>query len=319
MRGGVPAESGQGKGGPGREIKREPDPTRHPSCVNRQPSTIIRHLSTFNHPSYLCAELNPMSRIRKILVFTLGEKRYLRLLAGSFQKIYRTGRLGIDYQDIYHLKRIIRPGDYCIDIGAHLGYFAMELSRLAGPQGKVFAIEPISKFYNTLKALADSSKVNNIILYRYAMGGEEAWVEMGIPRINNVKKYAYARIMRTSNFLEYVESEQVKNVSGDELFEQLPRLDFIKCDVEGLELSVFRSFLRVIQKFKPVILCELGDPQDRKKMLDLLSPVGYGLYYLENKKLKSLDPQSSIQTVSHNHYFIPHGRREELAPASAQG
>jgi len=105
----------------------------------------------------------------------------------------------------------------------------------------------------------------------------------------------------------------------DELFEQLPRLDFIKCDVEGLELSVFRSFLRVIQKFKPVILCELGDPQDRKKMLDLLSPVGYGLYYLENKKLKSLDPQSSIQTVSHNHYFIPHGRREELAPASAQG
>ena len=260
-----------------------------------------------------------MSRIRKILVFTLGEKRYLRLLAGSFQKIYRTGRLGIDYQDIYHLKHIIRPGDYCIDIGAHLGYFAMELSRLAGPQGKVFAIEPISKFYNTLKALADSSKVNNITLYRYAMGGEEAWVEMGIPRINNVKKYAYARIMRTSNFLEYVESEQVKNVSGDELFEQLPRLDFIKCDVEGLELSVFRSFLRVIQKFKPVILCELGDPQDRKKMLDLLSPVGYGLYYLENKKLKSLDPQSSIQTVSHNHYFIPHGRREELAPASAQG
>lgn len=249
-----------------------------------------------------------MSRIRKILLYSLGEKRYLRLLARSFQKIYKTGRLGTDYQDIYFLKQIVKPGDYCIDIGAHLGYFALELSRLVKDTGHVYAIEPMSKFYNTLKALTESEKLNNLTLYQYAMGGDSGYVEMGIPKINNVKKYAYARVMETSNFLQYVESEQVKNVSGDELFAELPRIDFIKCDVEGLELSVFKSFLQVIGKFKPTILCELGDRQDRKRLLELLSPFGYKLYYLDNKNLKSLDINSEIQTVSHNHYFIPGSR-----------
>ena len=45
-----------------------------------------------------------MSRIRQMLLYSLGEKRYLRLLASSFQKLYKTGRLGADYQDIYFLK-----------------------------------------------------------------------------------------------------------------------------------------------------------------------------------------------------------------------
>src|SRR5271156_2996323 len=170
-----------------------------------------------------------MSRIRKLLLYSLGEKRYLRLLAGSFQNLYKTGRLGVDYQDIYFLKNIVRRGDNCIDIGAHLGYFTLELSRLAGESGHVYAIEPMTKFHNTLKGVIENRKRGNITLYQYAMGGDTEFVEMGIPTINNVKKFAYARIMRTSTFLEYVESEKVKNVCGDELFHNIPRMDFIKC------------------------------------------------------------------------------------------
>ena len=47
----------------------------------------------------------------------------------------------------------------------------------------------------------------------------------------------------------------------------LPRLDFIKCDVEGLELSVFNLFVEIIGKFRPVILCELEDPRKRETLL----------------------------------------------------
>src|SRR6516164_1499400 len=97
-----------------------------------------------------------MSRIRKLLLYSLGEKRYLRLLATSFQRLYKTGRLGVDYQDIYFLKNLVRPGDYCVDIGAHLGYFTIELARICGNNGHVYAIEPMSKFYNTLKDLVQS-------------------------------------------------------------------------------------------------------------------------------------------------------------------
>jgi len=254
-----------------------------------------------------------MSRIRKILLYSLGEKRYLRLLAGSFQKLYKTGRLGVDYQDIYFLKNLIRPGDYCIDIGAHLGYFTFELGRLAGINGHVYAIEPMSKFFNTLKHMVSYRKLNNITLYQNAMGADTEFVEMGIPKLNNVKKYAYARVKSTHNYLDYVESEQVKNVAGDQLFSSIKKLDFIKCDVEGLELPVFQSFLETVGKFRPVILCELEDPRKRKTLLDLLSPYSYAIYYLENKRLKPLSEDSAIDPVSHNHYFLPASRLESLA------
>jgi len=254
-----------------------------------------------------------MSRIRKLLLYSLGEKRYLRLLAGSFQRLYKTGRLGVDYQDIYFLKNLVRPGDYCVDIGAHLGYFTIELSRICGNNGHVYAIEPMTKFFNTLKGIIDSRNLKNITLYPYAMGGDSAFVEMGIPRVNNVKKFAYARVMRNSTFLEYVESEKVKNVNGDELFRDLPRVDFIKCDVEGLELMVLKSFVKVIGKHKPVILCELSDPQERKTILSLLHPFSYRLFYLENRKLSVLTPDSAVAPVSHNHYFIPDTRIESIA------
>lgn len=254
-----------------------------------------------------------MSRIRKMLLFSLGEKRYLRLLANSFQQLYKTRRLGVDYQDVYFLKNLVKPGFHCIDIGAHLGYFTIELSRLAGTNGHVYAIEPMSKFFNTLKTLVEKKELKNITLYQYAMGGETGYVEMGIPRLNNVKKYAYARVKSTHATLDYVESEKVKNVYGDELFRYLPSVDFIKCDVEGLELSVFQSFIEIIRKHQPILLCELGDPQDRKRLLDLLSPFDYRLYYLENRKLKALETESPIRPVSHNHYFIPASRLHTLA------
>src|SRR3954447_13281497 len=122
-----------------------------------------------------------MSRIRKMLLHILGEKRYLHLVASSFQTLYKTGRLGKDYQDIYFLRYLIAPGDFCVDIGAHLGYFTFELSRLAGSRGHVYAIEPMSKFFNTIKKIAATKRVNNITLFQNAMGAETQWVEMGIP------------------------------------------------------------------------------------------------------------------------------------------
>jgi hypothetical protein len=41
--------------------------------------------------------------IKKLLLNLLGEKRYLSLLAGTYQRLYPTGWLGSNYQDVYFL------------------------------------------------------------------------------------------------------------------------------------------------------------------------------------------------------------------------
>jgi hypothetical protein len=135
---------------------------------------------------------------------------------------------------------------------------------------------------------------------------------MGIPKVNNMKKFAYARVMKASEHFDYIETEKIKNETGDHLFEELPGLDFIKCDVEGLEVPVFASMMKTLEKHHPILLCELADDNERIKMYDMIVHLGYHVYTLHNKKLFLLDVYSNKKAISHNHYFIPQQRKDRL-------
>lgn len=249
-----------------------------------------------------------MKWIRKVLQKILSEKQYLYLLSTGFQRLYKTGRLGDEYQDVYFLKKMLMPGDVCIDIGAHLGYYTFQMSRLTGDKGAVHAIEPVAKFHSVLQTLIRNRQFQNITLHKTALGGSGEFVEIGIPRVNNQKKFGHARIRELNESLDYVESEKVPNTSGDQLFANLPRLDFIKCDVEGAEVPVFSSMLNILQKHQPVLLCELADKNERLKMHGMLQPFGYNIYFLRKGKLYRIDAHSDERAISHNHYFIPDSR-----------
>jgi len=253
-----------------------------------------------------------MNRLKKVLLSTLGEKKYLSLLANSFQRLYKTGRLGSSYQDVYFLKKILGEGYYCVDIGAHLGYYTVEMSRRVSTTGKVYAIEPISKCYEVLENLLKRKHIRNVELFKVALGGDGEYVEMGIPKVDNMKKFAYARVLQSNMNFNYIESEKVKNESGDHLFLDLPRLDFIKCDVEGLEVPVFTSMMRTLEKYHPIFVCELADKADRITIYEMVKPLGYKAYLLKEKKLHLLDVHSDEKAISHNHYFIPVQHAERI-------
>jgi len=252
-----------------------------------------------------------MNFIKNFLLKLLGEKNYLFFLASMYQLLYKTKTLSKDHDDVYFLKKIIYPGNYVADIGAHLGYFTFELSRLVGAGGNVFAIEPVSKFYSVIKKMIHRKKKSNIHLHKVALGGNSEFVEMGIPWVGKQKKFGYARIKEMSEYFNYAETEMVPNVKGDDLFVDLPRLDFIKCDVEGAEVLVFRSMLQVVKKHTPILLCELADKLERIKMYEMLLPFGYKLYLLNKEKLSQLDAYSEL-AVTLNHYFIPESRAEKI-------
>lgn len=236
----------------------------------------------------------------------------MSLLAGTFQRLYPTGKLGLIYQDVYFLKNVVGKGDVCADIGAHLGYYTLEMSRLAGAGGKVVAIEPMPTFNEVLGKLLRRKKAGNVELLQVALGGDGDYVEMGIPKVGNNKQFAYARVMKDDGQYEYLEQVKVKNEQGDKLFGQLPRLDFIKCDVEGLEIKVFSSMMETLSRHRPILLVELVDRNERIKFFDLLRPLGYQPYYLKKGRLYSLDIYGEVFPVSHNHYFIPGQRMERL-------
>ncbi len=254
-----------------------------------------------------------MKLIKSILLQVLGERRYLQFLSKSFWILSKYTKMEGEHQDIPFLKSILRSGDYCLDIGAHLGYFTFQMSKLVGKEGKVIAIEPVSKFHSVIEKMIRSKNLSNIVLHNIALGGEGEFVEIGIPKIDNKKKYGYARIKKLSEHLEYAESEMVTNLKGDELLANLPRLDFIKCDVEGAEVPVFQSMTEVLDKHRPILLCELADQNERIKFFQLVSAFEYELYVLRNGKLVKISADSQEKGISHNHYFIPAVRKQQVS------
>ncbi|WP_431211853.1 FkbM family methyltransferase [Puia sp. P3] len=124
----------------------------------------------------------------------------------------------------------------------------------------------------------------------------------------------HARVKEANPHLEFFESERVKNESGDRLFSELPRLDYIKCDVEGLEYQVFATMLQTLQKHHPILLGEFFEREQRIKFFELLSPLGYKPYALEQGKLVPLDVYAEGPVVSQNNYFVPPQREERLRP-----
>ena len=70
---------------------------------------------------------------------------------------------------------IIRPGDYCYDVGANVGDVSLFLARLAGPSGKVIAFEPVLAIYETLRVAVerDSHLKAPIITHPYGLAESE--------------------------------------------------------------------------------------------------------------------------------------------------
>jgi hypothetical protein len=74
--------------------------------------------------------------------------------------------------------------------------------------------------------------------------------------------------------------------------------------VEGYEVILMPYFTRILSRFKPSIQIELGTEEHRKTIVELLKPLGYQPYKLEEKVLM---PLSSTEVASYSRgdfYFL---------------
>lgn len=66
--------------------------------------------------------------------------------------------------ELEFLRKEIKMGYKCLNIGANVGLFAVELSRLVGKYGKITAVEPRKNLFQLLKLnlkINDDDKFNN--------------------------------------------------------------------------------------------------------------------------------------------------------------
>ncbi len=187
--------------------------------------------------------------------------------------------------------------DFCIDIGAHAGTYSILLSRVAN---RIFAFEPSPRSFRILKAL----KLPNVTTFNIARGDTSGEAEMSFPRVSGETDYALATLRPLgSNEYESVDRRKV-TVSKLDDFEpkiDFSRVDFIKIDVEGFEMSVLRGMSRFLGQYKPTLLIEIEERHNPnyREIFDYLSSLGFEPYCTEDgMSLRKLDIDSlpSVQT-----------------------
>lgn len=174
-------------------------------------------------------------------------------------------------------RRLLRPGDTVLDIGANIGLVSLLASRLVGPQGRVHAFEPNPKMQDALTQMIQRNALGNVALHRFALGEQDGELELTIPQGNA----GAASLVRTYGNLPS-EHCKVPVHRLDDVLERvgLDAMRLVKIDVEGFEPEVFRGAPRLLSNQRAdAILFEFnerggGQPAEQP-IFQLLMDAGY--------------------------------------------
>ena len=222
---------------------------------------------------------------------------YLRVVSRLFF-LYRAlgiGRHGRALEYNYHLPQLVGQGATAIDIGANLGYYTRPLSAIVGKEGRVYAVEPVPVIFDVLKR--NVAGLKNVTLLNYALGSEERTIEMANDSVAAAGYFGTGRNFVSDGELS---GEAIKFSAemrrGSELFAELERVDFIKCDIEGYERVVIPEMRAIIERHHPTVLIET-DGETRREIIAMFEGMGYRAYMLENGREVALDKESDKDII----------------------
>lgn len=162
-------------------------------------------------------------------------------------------------QEVDLIKNLTNNKSYVIDIGANIGTHTIPLSSHVA---KVISFEPDPEIFEVLKKNCSESGQKNIALNNMAIG--DGYRQVGT-------KFNFGKTTLTDT--GKIHCASLDNIRG------FPDLDFIKIDVEGMELEVVSGAVNTINYYKPDMLIEMQDDSNNRPMFELLNKLGYNAYW----------------------------------------
>lgn len=250
-----------------------------------------------------------MKKIIKILLYRLfGHNLFL-----WFQGVYWANKLkkGLMYErEMYALKDFVKEGDVVIDIGANCGQYTSYISRLVGSSGKVFSIEPAKATLKILKNVVSRLRLENVEIKEVALAEESRKCNFITPTDGqNIPLPGEAHLQMNEGG-QHGNKETVECSTLDELADNSglkDKITFIKCDVEGAELMVFKGGMNFLSQYHPVILCEIEERHTKRydstpeAVFTFLKDIGYKAFVFDCDRLV---PIQDSQKSTINFFFL---------------
>ena len=185
-----------------------------------------------------------------------------QIRAGRFVSDEPEYRLAVDW---------ISPGDCVLDIGANIGHYTALFSQAVGPNGRVFAFEPMPESFELLAANVARMAHRNVTLVNAAASSTSGERGMIAPQFESgLTNYYMAQIVddnaEHSVFTCPIDSLSIPN-----------RVSLIKIDVEGHEYDALLGMTSLIERNSPRLIVE--GTSDRVETL--LTEFGYRFEHID--------------------------------------
>lgn len=164
-------------------------------------------------------------------------------------------------------RKFIKPGHLVLDIGANIGVFTLFFAKAVGETGMVIAFEPQRLVFQSLCANIALNSLSNVMCRQQAVA--ETPGQVTVPILDQSMPNNFGGVSLGA----WEEGETVAVVRIDDL--TLPRCDFMKVDVEGMEAKVLEGARETIRRYQPVLYVENDRSDHSEALLGLLNGMGY--------------------------------------------
>jgi FkbM family methyltransferase len=222
-------------------------------------------------------------------------KRSLMLLK-TMILLYRAYdyKVNLDPGGIAYLNRQLKRGDTALDIGAHKGAYLYFMRKRVGKKGKVIAFEPQPVLYAYLCQLKRMFRWRQLLVEPLALSNGTGTASFYVPenQYHNSTSPG-ASLIRPKDPLVHMITTQVSTESLDSYcakYQVQPH--FLKIDVEGNELNLFKGGIATLKQYKPKILVEIEarhvGEQGVQDTFNFLSELGYQGAFIQGKHILPL-------------------------------
>ena len=160
--------------------------------------------------------------------------------------------------EISFLQNSLQAGNIFLDVGANYGIYTILAGKLVGPQGHVYSFEPSRRELNVLKHNIEMNHLENVTVIEYAVSNHTGTTQLAIARDGGLNSFADTH--RSDQKIELWQN--VETTSLDEFVAKysIPRVDFVKIDVEGAEKLVFEGAEKLLTSVQPTtVIFEASD------------------------------------------------------------
>jgi len=246
----------------------------------------------------------------------------LRLPFGAW---WMAEKSALDHELIYNefermetefVKRLLRRDMTVVDAGAHHGLYTLLASKRVGWDGRVIAIEPSPRECARLEKHLRMNRCSNTELVTCALGEDPGEAELYL--VDGI--HDWCNSLRPPAVDEPVRTVRVSVRRLDDVLAEsgVTKVDFMKLDVEGAELSVLYGAMKLLHReSRPAILAEVQDSRTKawgyaaREILQFLIRMDYRWFAIAAKA--ALLPISCDQeTYDANLVALPLERTEEF-------